>query len=194
MTTATKPVTLDHLMSKKKPVIRKVWIAGDDEVAEQFEDLVKRRDNLRTLHRLRPDDKVNASDLAICEKQVEEMEKEYRKTALKFIFRSIGRVKFDKLVKDHPPTSVDLEEAEKVGVDPKELQWNSEGFSVALVAACSVEPKMTVAEVRSLFDNEDWTQVESAALFSAALSANLERRAINLDAVGNGSRGTTGSS
>ena len=191
---STKPVTLADHKSKKKPVIRKVWIAGDDEIAEKHNIALQKCNTLKGLHRARPEDKEIANDLYQAEKALKEAETELRATALLFKFRSIGRVAFEKLVKQHGPKEEDFEEARKDGVEPTQVNWHTATFSVALTAACSLEPKMTVAEVQELFDDEAWTEVENSALFNAALGANLERRAINLDAVGNGSSGTNGSS
>ena len=188
-----RPVTLDHLKTSKKPVIRKVWIALDDEVAEEFQEAISKRDSLKSIHRVRPDDKTIASDLHVAEQACKEAEAKFRESAALFKFKSIGRVAFDKMIKNHPPTAEEKREVAEAGGDPSELQWCVETFSVALTAACSLEPKMTVAEVQELWDDDNWTQAEAAAMFNAALQANMERRNINLDAVGNGSRGTNGS-
>lgn len=187
------PITLADHKKKKKPVIRKVWIPGDDEVAEAFQLAEQKYKTLLGLHRARPDDTTIAADLHVAQSALDDAEKALRETALLFKFRSIGRVKFDALVKDHPPTTEQKEEIASAGKDPKDLAWDPKGFSVSLVAACSLEPKMTREEVRELFDDEDWTQTEAASLFECALNCNMEMRKISLDAVGNGSRGTNGS-
>jgi hypothetical protein len=187
------PITLAGYKKKKKPVIRKVWIPGDDEIAEAFQTAEQKYKTLLGLHRTRPDDATIAADLHVAQGRRDDLEVELRKTALLFKFRSIGRVKFDALVKDHPPTTDQKEEVAAAGKDPKDLAWDPDGFSISLTAACSLEPKMTREEVRELFDDEDWTQTEAATLFECALKCNMEMRQINLDAVGNDSRGTNGS-
>lgn len=185
-----KPKTLDHLRSAKKPVFRNVWVALDDEMAAEYQEAVEKRNRLKTLVSLRPEDAQAAKDLNIAEQTLREIEAKFREEgAARFRFRSIGRVKFERLVKDHPPTAAEKQEVAEAGGDPSQLGWCVETFTVALVAACSVEPEMTVAEVRELWDDENWTQGEAASMFNACLEANSEHRQINLDAVGNGLRG-----
>lgn len=64
-------------------------------------------------------------------------------------FRSIGRQRYDDLMREHPPKDDIGEDGKPVkSTDP----YDAETFAPALVAASCVEPRMTYAQVMALFD------------------------------------------
>lgn len=98
--------------------------------------------------------------------------------------RSIGRMRYDKLIGEHPPTGEQNDQHTKDhGV---EAPYNVETFSVALVAACLVaavlDPiRCADSEWDELYDEtveqvqmwaDTWNSMEFASLWTAALSAN----------------------
>lgn len=76
-------------------------------------------------------------------------------------FRSLGRPRYDALVREHPGTGTTGDDGKSVkSTDPYEV----ETFAPALVAASCVEPKMSYGQVMALFnldrvDNEDLAEM-----------------------------------
>jgi hypothetical protein len=176
----SRPITMDHLRSSKKPVRKTVWIALDSDDATELEEATrtfnivdaavnraKANGNLvpqDTLTRLieATDRKTKATEVA-------------RENSVKFVFRSLGRRKYDALLGEHPPTD---EQMKKQGND--KLEFNPETFPEALVQACLIEPELSIDEVKEIFNSEDWTPGETYSLFMAAMQANQSTGVVNL--------------
>lgn len=185
-----KPVTYDYLKSKKKPIYKRVWIPLDPDLADEEADLKTRVGQLRIRHAARPEDQSLAQELADSEARLDELSKLVRESSQKFVFRSIGRRRYDDLLTEHAPTEEHIAEAKKI--DPNgSIDFNPDTFPQALIAACIVEPELTKSEVNDMFQSDDWSGPELSSLFETALMANTTRRVLNL---GNESRGTNGSS
>lgn len=191
-----KAVPLDHLRGKKKPVTRSVEIFIDSDVAVAVNrisvelaeveerltggrndlDLQVRRDELKSeLERLQ-DDAIEAGDV------------------VSFSFRSIGRKAYDRLIEEHPPTEEQQKNAREeglaAGLSPQlsRLSWNADTFPPALIAAASVDPKITHEEAYELFHvSEDWNQAELTALFVTARDAQQVRDQADLGKFRSGS-------
>lgn len=93
----------------------------------------------------------------------------------RWTFRSLGRAAWRELVKANPPTEED------------NTYWASEGGTGAapysfeslprpLIAAATVSPMVTRAEVDEMFDGPDWNDAELTTLFQHALLAQTQAR------------------
>ncbi len=194
-----KAVPLDHLRGKKRPVTRTVEVFLDSDVAAEvnraravLEDIEERistnkgdlglqvqRDEARAeLERLQ-DAAVEAGDV------------------VSFTFRSIGRKAYERLIEEHPATEEQQKQAREHGVEAglaphlSRLSWNADTFPPALIAAASVDPKISHDEAYELFHvSEDWNQAELTALFVTARDAQQARDVADLGKSRNGSRPT----
>lgn len=181
-----KPPTYDHLKSRKKPVTKTCWIALDSEIADAATEASSNLKALEMRHRARPDDVSIFNELKKAIEEDKKAQKELRENSVRFVFRGIGRKRYEKIINANPPTEKQIEDVKKE--DPNaELAWNPETFVPALVAEALVEPELTVEQINEMFDSEDWNPAELSALYMAAYEANNNRRVVDL---GNASRGT----
>ena len=103
---------------------------------------------------------ADGADRARVQAELDEYAELMRQAEVEFRFRSLPRKERSDLIAKHPP---------RPGKEGEE-EWNLETFPSALVAACAIEPVMSLPEVEALFDvlNEDGC----ARLFNAAWRAN----------------------
>ncbi|HYH51624.1 MAG TPA: hypothetical protein VEG38_18940 [Acidimicrobiia bacterium] len=197
---AKRPVpTFDHLR-KKQPLERIVRIALNDEVATAYHEaseaagkaeLALKAVEAQAQRRngsAGPDtERAVAAARAEFEEFKAAAEKAHKALAAETVevrFRALGRKAYDELVRAHPPKDVAGEDGKvKKSTDPYEY----ETFAPALVAACCVEPEMTVEQVQTLF--EEWNAAEVMELWVAALSVNTQRRVVEFGNFSNGTRG-----
>lgn len=182
-------LSYSEIKKKKKPVLEKVWIALDGEKADEFNearvefesarDALDKADNPRD-PKLK---KAYSEAKEAYEALLEEMEGE----VVQFVFRSIGREKFELLVNDNPATPKQKSEAAKRGED--EPVWNVDTFPPALLAEASVSPELSEEDAFDLWNDENWNQAELMSLFMSALLVNQERKVAEL---GKGSGRTLG--
>lgn len=76
-----------------------------------------------------------------------------------FTFQGIGRRAFTELSEAHSS-------------DDDTSGWDVASFAPALVAASSLEPSITPAQAKELWDDPAWTIFDLDKLFTAALSVN----------------------
>jgi hypothetical protein len=173
---------LDHLRSLKKPQRKTVYIAADNALAEEVQDIEEEVRRLRML--------ANAGSVADAQERLDVKEAELntkrdelRHDALKFTFQSVSRTAYDALISDNPPTDAQREEAGDQGAD---LPFNPEVFPVELVIACMVDPAIDrsnpdeVLELRDWLTSEAWNQSELMQLFNACLSVNTTSRVVHM--------------
>jgi len=168
---AAKKQTLADIQKKKKAVTKTVAIQIDGEVANKIAAL-------RSLHTAARDaDRLsNDSDTAPkIQTQIDKLLKKAEKSIVVFTFKSIGRLNYDKLVSEHPPTK----EAKKEGAD-----FNAETFPPALISAACTDPEIALEEAVDMFDSSDWNNAELRALFFGALEVNTETGEIPLSKSG----------
>jgi hypothetical protein len=119
-------------------------------------------------------------------KALEEAKAVAKANSVKFVFKSLGRKKYEALVEEFPnPEKQDQDEVATEMVKTGQLQqgfiaWDPDKFPPALIADCSVEPKLTRKEVQELWDDEDWSPSDLAVLFGTALHANSASSQIDL--------------
>jgi hypothetical protein len=78
-------------------------------------------------------------------------------------FQAIGMQAYDKLVGKHPPNTEQRAEGSS---------FNINTFAPALIAACSMEPEITPAEAKEIWDSEEWSRGDVMVLFRNAVDLN----------------------
>lgn len=181
-----KPLTFDHLMSRKKARTETVDIVLDDELARAVTQAQMERDQAFVFAVSNEENKAAAERLTRAEEALEEAKRVAREAEAVATFRfvAIGGNDYEELLEEHPPTE---EQVAKAKEDGEEAVFNSDTFFVALVAASCVEPEMTEEQVDQLTRDPRFNNAEVAALFQTALLVNSQRRRVNL---GEGSGGT----
>jgi hypothetical protein len=197
--TKPKSVSFAELRSRKSPVVRSTEIFLDSDTAEAIN---RARVEAEAAERLATD---KAGDHGAHVRRdeargiLERLQREATETGqvASFSFRSIGRKAFEKLVSEHPATEDQQKEARDRGLEAglpanlSRLSWNAETFPPALIAASSVEPKITHEEAYELFNvSEDWNAAELTALFVTARSAQDTRDVADLGKLRGGSQPT----
>jgi len=89
------------------------------------------------------------------------------------LFRAIGAKQYDDLIAKHPPNA-----QQKMSGDI----YNIHTFAPALIAICSVEPKLSYDEAKAIWDSEDWSRGEVMALFGACVE--LCNKGLNIPFIG----------
>ena len=82
------------------------------------------------------------------------------KEEISFLFRSIGAQAYDKLVGKYPPT---IEQRADGG------SFDLHKFAPALLAQVCVEPKLSDAEWKTIWDSPDWNRGEVMQFFAQAV-------------------------
>src|SRR5262245_65689867 len=78
-------------------------------------------------------------------------------------YQAIGMRDYDRLVSKHPPKPDQRAEGSSFDIDT---------FAPALIAACSVEPEITVAHAKEIWDSPDWSRGDVMVLFRQAVELN----------------------
>jgi hypothetical protein len=189
-TNSRKPVTLDHIRSTKKPVTKTVRFANDPEITERLEQIENEHLQTTLAFRLNNEDEVAKKKLADLQEEKDRLLEEASKNSTRFVFRSLGRNRFDELRTAHPPTEADRKRAREMGQNPDELGWDLDEFPKELISACCMDPELTPEDVKQMFDDELFSSAEMSELFNAAVQVNLRSNVVNL---GKEFRGTSNS-
>jgi len=168
------PIDFEALLARKRPATAECVIALDAEAVDAVaaaravwqaaEAAAIDHPELRSAQQAR-DNAEAALDAA---------EKAAADATATFRFEGISGPKWDLLVDAHPPTD---EQVEKARAAKEELPtWNDDTFPPVAVAACCVEPAMSLEQVQQLFASGQWNAAETQGLFSAAHTASRTRR------------------
>lgn len=95
-------------------------------------------------------------------------------------FQAMGRVAWNALIEDHPATPEQqqafVNEQLAQGVPPSKverLRWHHDTFPPAAMAACLVDPKVTLEEAHEIWDdNDDWSIDELTKILVACVAVN----------------------
>lgn len=185
-----RPATADHLRSKKQPATKTVEVVLDPALAEEVREAERRRDDAARRLAVRPDDNTIQDEEWEATSALEALRaRAVKEDAVVTVrFRSIGRHAWDDLIRSHPPTDQQIAEAKASGMG--DLNFNSDTFPPAVVAASLDEPKMTVDEVAAIWDSPEWNQAELGILFAAALEVNNSRHTLDLGKDSSGTAAT----
>jgi hypothetical protein len=78
-------------------------------------------------------------------------------------YQAIGMRAYDRLVAKHPPKPEQRAEGSSFDID---------SFAPALIAACSVEPELSPAEAKQIWESDDWSRGDVMVLFRNAVELN----------------------
>jgi hypothetical protein len=170
--------TYADIKKRKKPVVKKVIIALDGEKADEYNEARSRYEELSEHLKDDPRNSILKADTAAAKESLDSLKEEIDGEYIEFIFRSVGRRRYEEIFEECPPTAKQKQDAVKAGED--EPQWNPETFPPAIIAASVVEPEMTEEDVYDMWESEDWNQAELTSLFLAALTVNAERKVVDL--------------
>lgn len=146
--------SIDDIIAKAVLPEKKVRIPiGVGALADEHDDLDAQ---LKALKDWEPAHLAEADPRVAIAERILDLEAEMSASEVEFRFRALGRPKYRALRDAHPGTA--------------EQRFNPDTFPEALIAACSVEPKMSEADVAALFDVITDGSVE--ILFMAAYSIN----------------------
>ena len=79
---------------------------------------------------------------------------------LEMRMRAISSRQYDRLVADHPPTPVQKDQGGAYNVD---------SFAPALIAAVSLDPKISVEDATEIYNSDEWSSGEIGGLFVECL-------------------------
>ena len=133
-------------------------------------DLTDRHDRLNTEFARASKDQSIANRSAEIARQLVELEDEIDGYWVEFKVRALPRKGWADLLAAHPPTK----EQARLHSD---LSFNPETFPAAAIAACLVEPEMTLEQVQILENGTDGegglTDAQFSSLFNAVVSVNV---------------------
>jgi hypothetical protein len=78
-------------------------------------------------------------------------------------YQAIGMRAYDKLVAKYPPKPEQRAEGSSFDMDT---------FAPALISACAVEPEISPAEAKAIWESEDWSRGDVMVLFRNAVELN----------------------
>lgn len=172
--TKTRPpkATYDHLKARQAPGLS-VAVCLDDELAARVINLERKIGQATVVG-----DETSAKELTA---ELVELEADKEAASVTMRFRTIGRKKYNKLVKAHPPTAEQVAEYQGANLvqdlnnpdGPKvptseEPPYNPETFPDELIAATLVDPELTRDQLEELLD--EWNETEWMQLWMAAMS------------------------
>jgi len=107
----------------------------------------------------------------------DQAEEAVRSAALVLRLRALprrGEGSYAVLKAEHPPTAEDNARIQETAGDPKaKAAWHSDSFYPALVAACLVQPQITLDQAEEMA--RTWNDPEWNSLRDAALEVNTEK-------------------
>ena len=78
-------------------------------------------------------------------------------------YQAIGMRAYDRLVSKHPPKPEQRVDGASFDID---------SFAPALISACALEPEITPAQAKEIWDSEDWSRGDVMVLFRNAVELN----------------------
>lgn len=115
--------------------------------------------------------RVPAAELRGKQRAMDVAEQVVRDTTLLFRLRAMPADEYAALRAEHPPTPEDDARAVKdTGRDEAKAEFCFRTFAPVLVAACLLEPTVTVEQAEQM--RHDWNEAEWVGLFNAAVLVN----------------------
>lgn len=155
-------------LKAKQPVRASYWVPLSEDAAQELNDA----EQALTLARIRDD------DLELPAARVRKAQEAAKSDSVELVFEAAPRSLYEKLIREHPPTEIEKQQAKDAGAD---APGYGEDFLFALATVCCTED-ITETELRELLDG--WSFGELQHLFSVVIAVNTSRRALDLDALG----------
>jgi hypothetical protein len=170
---APAPGSMADIMDRKKRAQKKIYVQLDGDVKDRIEQA-----NLNVIKARQVDRKSNAHVKAepAAQRIYDELVAASKDSEVPMTFGSIGRVKYEALVRKHSDIS---DEQRKAGLDV-----DMPNFAPALLAACAIDPKITLKEAKEIWDSPEWNAAECDRMFVAARDVNSEIPDIPLSSEG----------
>jgi hypothetical protein len=155
---AATPRGIEDVLAMARPRQTEVRLCLAGDLAARADQLAERIELLG--------DRSGASSLAdvdprrALESELDEVHEAMRASEVVFRFRALGRTAYSDLLAAHEP---------RKGTD--DASWNNDTYPHALIAACCIEPVMTVEQVDQL--TEVLSQRQRNELFNQAWSAQV---------------------
>lgn len=178
---------LDRLRSKKKPVSKSVWLCGDSDIAQEYQAM--QGDLALAEMELAADSGSQEKTARVRQLQIQIAEYERDKVkdvSIHFRFQSIGRKRYEQLIKDNQPTPDEIREAEEAKSNDPDLAgatltFSPKTFPPAFLAACLVEPDdITKEEALEWFSDGDWNENEIATLLQTCMEVNMQVQVVQM--------------
>lgn len=175
----------EQMMSRKTRASTTVTIVIDHKVIDRLEDARRAVTAARAKaagagHDTSPEadwgDDVPAEVVAFrdAEADAAALTVEARDAVQEFRFAAVGRAEYQRILDANQPTAAQRKENQF-------QQWNYLTFGPALVAACSVEPKLSDEQTRRMWDDANWSTGECARLETACYELLGQARKVELD-------------
>lgn len=167
----TKAATLDELLAKK-PASAEAYIVVDSDLAVKWRAARAKVEKFLYSN--------NEAALRAAREEVDELRPEVEKAERVIRFKALGREAYRLLEEqqEHRPTKKQRQDARDNGLG--EIDHNPLTFPPALLAASSVEPKMTLDEATKLWNSETWSSGELMLLYTTAMTVNAGSQVVSL--------------
>ncbi|MGH3375981.1 MAG: hypothetical protein ACRDP6_14680 [Actinoallomurus sp.] len=140
----TGEFTFDDVLADAKLPTRSVPICLRGDLIAEWQDLERQ---FKQANQVADEDTLaskNSTEALQLAQQMEDLEEQMRAATRMFRLQGLLGSDWRKLLKAHPPREGDEQDAQ--------VEFNRETFGIAALAACSVMPKMTVAQAAKLVD------------------------------------------
>ena len=143
-------LTWAEIRTRKKPRTTRVTIVLDDEAERRHNEAQIGLAAAQRALEERPRDEARTRAVADAEAAADRARGDLEAASATFVFRGIGHVRYDELLKASPPSKADAAEFRRL--TGSTLRHDPVEFPIALVAACCIEPEMTVDDVWALWE------------------------------------------
>lgn len=99
------------------------------------------------------------------EAELDELEEQIRESTVEFVVQALPRAEWRELLEAAPPTPADIEEG---------LDHDAESLFAPLLAACAVEPELSLSDAEAIY--EEWSETEVTRLYVGCIRVNREVR------------------
>lgn len=168
----TDELTFDQIKERKKLPTEIVPIVLDGAWGQEMIEAQTTVQALEAAARTRPSDTTLTPQIEEATAKLDALIEQRSEKVADFKFKALGRDRYERLIKAHPPTKDQRTEAAR---QQRNVTWNEDTFPPALISACLISPKMTEAQVRELLDDDEWNEADCGALFTGAQQACLTR-------------------
>ena len=165
-----KAQTMADILAAKKPNTRTIDIILDSDLAGEIQlktaELGQAKNKRTSL----------ADNINPLEQELDALYEKAADIAVTFTFQDIGRKAFDEMVYAHQPTAEQKKHVADMGGGI--LEYNTDTFPPALMAASAIEPEMTTEEAEAILYT--WGSGDAEIQFTTALLVCKERTSIPL--------------
>ena len=174
-----KAQTMADILAAKKPNTRTIDIILDSDLAKELQLKTLELEQMKQRSKGK---KSLAEGTQSLESEIDALFEKAADSAATFTFQDIGRQAFDALLAAHRPTK----EQKTITADQGGgiLEYNTDTFPPALMAASATDPEMTLEEAEEIYHN--WSSGDAEILFTTAILVCKERASLPLSWNGTG--------